>query len=733
MAWEMRTSVLRLPRFSLRFAGSGKIEDMRAFMQALYVYWYNKGFWGATVASAVDFLNTLVLFVVAVTFTMRFDWVTALTCAEAECATHHLISGLHAPYLFHTTVWGHIWGFVFLSATCGACAYELTHFVETYYLQSEIEEVAREAGIDTGFLTPLHRWRYHWQRGLNGRDGHESIGLRVGNSIALSTAGWGDFLEAICAAVGRSGSVKFGAPGEPLDPLRAVQALMQLENYLIAFHEGDAFRGTALRYVSSSVLTMLLASMFDAFRTVESRHKAMWAVRSTMVLYAVLYGAGYPFFCLYAVLKVLVKNAAQVKVNYWALSQRTWTSAAAWRFRLYNEVEHLHASRLRAGAEVAESMVARLRISNSVSRLVRRVCGTCVLVTALLTFLNPGLLIGGFIGGLTLVWWLTLTLTLYACVPEVDPREREYAYAADLEKLVSHLHFDTREWFESADIFYEHLTKHFFKNRLQTVLTSLIENLALPALLLYALYDGSVEALVEFVVQHSTTVDGIGSIAVGSDWTSSSLTGSTEGGEEGERELSDTDGATRSAHGKDSASSATLLGAATAPTGTAHSRARKVQQSVASFAAVYSGWNLRHIDGTTGEAPLATNVHDASLQLFLRDLSQRVCESSKGGAAENLSASANSFMPPVSARTEPSRAGPRETAVEEANNDEGGTAGGVLPFTAGSTTAHEREQLFVSQVLSPHYRSTRGSHTGQRHRDTITNSSNYGTGRDEVA
>lgn len=731
MAWEMRTSVLRLPRFSLRFAGSGKIEDIRAFMQSLYVYWYNKGFWGATVASAVDFLNTLVLFIIAVLFTMRFDWMTALTCAEAECATHQLVSGLHAPYIFHKTAWGYIWGFVFLSATCGACAYELVRFVETYYLQSEIEAVAREAGVDTGFLTPLHRWRYHWRRGLDGRDGHESIGLRGGgDSIALSTAGWGEFLEAVCAAVGRSGSVKFGAPGEPLDPLRAVQALMQLENFLVAIYEADALKGTALCYVSSNVLAMLLASMFDAFRTVESRHKAMWAVRSTMVLYAAFYGAGYLFFCLYSVLKVLVKNAVQVKVNYWTLSQRTWTTAAEWRFRLYNEVEHLHSGRLRAGAEVAESMVARLRISNSVSRLVRRICGTCVLVTALLSFLNPGLLIGGSIGGLTLVWWLTLALTLYACVPEVDPREREYAYAADLERLVSHLHYDAREWFESADAFYEHITTHFFKNRFQVVLINLLESLALPLLLLYALHDGSVEALVEFVVQHSTTVDGVGSIAVGSDWTAASLTGRT--GEEADHELSDADDASRSAFGKDNASSGTLLGGAattTATTGTALGRAHKVKQSVASFAAVYSGWNLRHIDGPTGEASTnaaaAPNAHNASLQTFLRDLSQRVCEFNRGGPADPLVESANFFVPPLSARTEPWRGAPRETASDDLHDSGGAAAGaGVLPFAAGSTTAHEREQLFVSQVPSSRYYSSfHASRIAQRHRD----SNNYGT------
>ncbi|CBZ35200.1 hypothetical protein, conserved [Leishmania donovani] len=699
MAWQLRASVLRVPRFTLRFPGSGRIEDMRLFTQTLYRYWYHKGFWGATVASAVDFLNTFVLFIVAVIFTMRFDWAVALSCVESECAAHPLVRGLHAPYIFRSTFWGHLWGFIFLSSTVGSCAYELARFVETYYLQYEVEEVAREAGVDTGFLTPLHRWRYHLQRGLDGRAGHEFIGLCGGDAIALSTAGWGEFLETICAAVGRSGSVKFGAPGEPLDPLRAVQGLMQLENYLIALHEADALRGTALQYVSPSVIRTLIDSMFDAFRTVESRHKCVWAVRSTMVTYAVLYGAGFLFFCVYVTLKVLVKNAAQVKVNYWALSQRMWTTEAQWRFRLYNEVEHLHACRLRAGSEVAERMVDRLRVSNSVSRFVRRVCSTCVLVTAILSFLNPALLIGSSIGGLTLVWWLTLALMLYACAPEVDPREREYAYITDLERLVDSIHYDAAEWFHSADAFYEHITTTFFKNRLLVVVTGLLESLALPVLLVYALGDGSVEALVEFVLQHSTTVDGVGSIAAGSDWSSSSLSRTPPG----EHDSGGVNHASASTHSKDADTSATLLGKPAAATGSAHKRAEKVQLSVASFAAVYSQWTLRHIDGPTGrESP--ASCQDAALNNFLRQLSLRVREAAithaaSVASADELMISRDSLAPSKSVRSERRFRVPREDAEQRIDGADGETSG--LPaFAAGSTTAHEREQLFVSQVSS---------------------------------
>ncbi|KAG5475272.1 hypothetical protein LSCM1_03383 [Leishmania martiniquensis] len=724
MAWHLRASILRAPRFTLRFAGSGKIEDMRFFTQTLYTYWYNKGYWGATVASAVNFLNTFVLFLVAVIFSMRFDWATALSCAESECAAHPLVGGLHAPYIFHSSFWGHLWGLIFLCTTVGACVYELARFVETYYLQYEVEEVAREAGVDTGFLTPLHRWRYHLRRGLDGRDGHEFIGLCGGDAIALSTAGWGEFLETMCAAVGRSGSIKFGAPGEPLDPLRAVQGLMQLENYVIALHEADALQGTALQYVSSSLIMTLIDSMLDAFRTVESRHKCVWAVRTTMVTYAALYGVGYLFFCVYATLKVLVKNAAQVKVNYWALSQRMWTTEAQWRFRLYNEVEHLHACRLRAGAEVAERMVDRLRVSNSVSRLLRRVCSTCVLVTAVLSFVNPALLIGASIGGLTLVWWLTLALMLYACVPEVDPREREYVYVNDLERLLDSIHYDAAQWFHSADAFYEHITATFFKNRLLIVVTGLLQSLALPVLLVYALRDGSVEALVEFVLQHSTTVDGVGSIAVGSDWSSFSLSGAPLE-EHDSSGINPTSASTRS---NDAELSATLLGRATAVTGSAHKRAEKVQLSVASFAAVYSQWTLRHIDGPTGRKS-PTSSQDDALNDFLRRLSHRVREAAASRVAsaasvDDLMISRDSLAPAKSARSERRFRVPREDAEQRMNGADG-EASGLPAFAAGSTTAHEREQLFVSQVSSSRhaFHLPRVTQLPQRRRET----GDYGT------
>ncbi|KAG5475530.1 hypothetical protein LSCM4_04112 [Leishmania orientalis] len=724
MAWHIRTSALRVPRSSLRFAGSGRIEDMRLFTQTLYTYWYHKGYWGATVASAVDFLNTLVLFSVVVIFTMRFDWATALSCAEADCAVHPLVIGLHAPYIFRSTFWGHLWGLIFLSTTVGSCVYELARFVETYYLQYEVEEVAREAGVDTGFLTPLHRWRYHLRRGLDGRDGHEFIGLCGGDTIALSTAGWGEFLETMCAAVGRSGSVKFGAPGEPLDPLRAVQGLMQLENYVVALHEADALQGTALQYVSPGVIMTLIDSMFDAFRTVESRHKCVWAVRTTMVTYAVLYGAGYFFFCVYVTLKVLVKNAAQVKVNYWALSQRMWTTEAQWRFRLYNEVKHLHACRLRAGAEVAERMVDRLRVSNSVSRLLRRISSACVLVTAVLSFLNPALLIGASIGGLTLVWWLTLALMLYACVPEVDPREREYVYVTDLERLLDSIHYDAAQWFQSADAFYEHITATFFKNRLLIVLNGLLQSLALPFLLVYALRDGSVEALVEFVLQHSTTVDGVGSIAVGSDWSAFSLSGAPLD----EHDSSGTNPASASTRSNDADLSATLLGRATAVTGSAHKRAEKVQLSVASFAAVYSQWTLRHIDGPTGRKTPAS-CQDVALDDFLRHLSHRVREAAATHVAsaalvDDQIISRDSLALTKSAQSERRFRVAREAAEQRMDGADDET-GGLPAFAAGSTTAHEREQLYVSQVLSSRHALyfSRGTQPPPRHREA----GDYGT------
>lgn len=698
----MMLSVLRPPRFSLRYEGSGKIEDMRFFMKVLYSYWYCKGCWGATASAIVDFLNTVALLVTCVIFTMRFDWTAALQCSEAECETKKLVYGLHFPYLIHHTFWGRLFGGVLLCSTIGSCFYEAVRCIEAYYIQRELEAIVVEAGVDTGFATPLHRWWHQWKLRRGVHSDREAMGLRSGDRLVLSTAGWGTFLEHICASVGRSGIVRFCSNSEPLDPLRAVQALMQIENFLIAVYEYDALRGSVLHHCSPSMISKLISSIFDAFHTVESRYKSIGAMRQTALMYAVMYLVGFWFFFVYSFVKVLVKNAAQFKTDYWIFSQGMWTPSAEWRFRLYNEVDYLHSCRLRVGRDIAARMVDRLRISNSLSRFVRRMCSICVFVSIVLSFLNPALLIGGSIGGLTLVWWLTIALMLYVCFPEADPTAREYAYAVDLAKLVGSIHYSASEWFESAEQFCDHLTALLYQNRLLVMARGLVETICTPFILLYAMQDGGIEQLVEFIIQNATTVDGVGSIATGCDWQSGTTHGDPLSADESNLDAcshSNTPGFDASSAGLVH-NAATISGTATpfsgwtgsSPTGSL-SHSEKVRLSIASFAAVYSQWTLRLMDGpVVGDE---AGADETSLPVFLRSLNARV----RGATAaerytEEFASIHESMASPFTTQEHQSFYGQHGMPTDEEIRQ----SSSFLVFGPDLTTAHDRERLFVSQV-----------------------------------
>lgn len=720
-----------VPRFTLRLEGSGTIADMHSFMTCLYQYWYHKGYWGVVTSSIVDFLNVFALFIVAFIFTMRFDWVVALRCDEAECATSTLIHGVSRPYVFRRTFGGYLFGFVFLASTLAACVYEGVMLAETLYVHLEVEQIVRDAGVDTGFLTPLHRWWHEWQRSrLLSEDGpHEAVSLRGGGGCVLATSTWGDLLQCVCDAFRRSPHLKGASTGVEMDVLLAVQTLMQQDNYLIALCEGDLLNQGALLYMDADTLQFLVSLLFDAFHTVDSRLDVLaWRVKEAVVRYVVMYVVFYPFFATYSVVKVLVKNAAQFKSNYREFSRREWTERARWTFRLYNEVDHLQACRLANGREIAGRMVEHLTVSNSLSRLVRRTSSTCVLVTIIVSFLNPSLLIVGRVGGLTFVWWLTLALLLYAMFSDEDPREREYVYTADLELLVQSIHHTEDEWYTSGDAFLHRLTQSFFRSRVYLICSDLLRTLLKPLVLVWAVRDGSFDGLISYVQRVSVTLDGVGSVAAGCVFEDERRTddgrSGDSGAEEGEEEQPlGTSGERARLHSTHRVASTTAANRSSVVLGSRAAHAEKVKRSIASFAGVYSQWMLQHLDNATtgsndGASLDASEGGRPSLRVFLRGLNERVCQRVDSLSRLPLDASAlgpmtaegqlllssqGSWAPGFSARNVPNpprEGGERDGAIGQSS---------ALPFVMG-TTAHERERLFVSQVMdTPHVPATRHS------------------------
>ncbi|KEG15118.1 putative proteasome regulatory non-ATPase subunit [Trypanosoma grayi] len=627
---------VRTPSFSLRYQGNGRIEDVHLFMRCLYAFWYFKGLWNTCVASFVDFLNSLVVFAAVLFLTMIFDWSVAMTCDEVSCVNATLVRGMHTPTVFGM---GHMMlGLVLLISSFAALCYELVKFVETCRLQSELETMLRTV-VDTGYVTPVHRLVHVWRSMRARAEGHEEVCL-TGELTFVGNMSWGGFLDTVCEHIQQDRS--FGiVEHHAFDSLRAVQALMVYDNHIITLYQHGILERGTLKYSDERLLKILICGMFDEFNTLRVGRNQVQLVRLQVVKYFCVYALLYPFVVTLSVMRVLVKNAAMMRSDWGNYMSRDWNSRALWTFRLYNEVPHILSARMLLGRQTAVEMVRRLQPYSSGGRFVRRTASAIVLIVVSLAFLNSALLVAGSIGGISLLWWLSAALVAFSVFSEKESFQREYNHLADLEKLVKLVHYSQKEWFHSGDTFYNTLTWDFLKSRFFLIVSDLARTLFMPLILLGILCDGSIPELVECVYNESVRVDGLGSVARGSAFGVQVGDGGGDGG-------------------SDSVSPLSYF-------------SQKDANSIASFCSIYSGWLLRRLLAVdevvkaTGETATAPTVLDR----FVANLHKKVDVHSRERQGEPLQVTSGTL-----------------------------NAGWCQSESWEQSTAHEREQLFVSQVMT---------------------------------
>ncbi|ORC91620.1 putative proteasome regulatory non-ATPase subunit [Trypanosoma theileri] len=572
----------RLPSFSLRYQGSGRLEDVHLFMTCLYRFWYYKGLWSTCLASCVDFLNSVVIFFVVLFLTMMLDWPVALTCDEVSCGNSTLVHGLHSPALFGV---GHLLiASILLLATFVALCYEFLKFLETCFLQKELESMLKPI-VDGGYLTPLHRLVHLWRVMRARSEGHEEVHL-TGDLPFIGNMSWGNFLDTVCAEIQRDRNFGVVAHRE-FDSLRAVQALMVYDNYFITLYQHGILDHKTLKYADERLLKILLCGMFDEFNTLDSGKDQISLVQRQVLKYFVFYTLLYPFVVTLFLLRVLVKNAAMMRSDWGNYISRDWNNRARCTFRLYNEVPHILSARISAGRQTAIHMVERLQPYSPGTRFIRRTSSAIVFVTVFLSLLNTSLLVSGSVAGISLIWWLSIALIAFSICSGDPPVHREYNYVSDLNKLIDELHYSQENWLFSGDSFYHAITWDFLRSRFSLILGDIIRTLLMPFILIGILYDGSIPAFVDCINHCSVRVDGLGSVARDSVFDYQ---------DQSEEELSP------GKHFND-----------------------KCAKSIASFCSVYAGWAKRCMlaAAPTIEDSGAASTSNA-LSQFVLDLHERV-------------------------------------------------------------------------------------------------------------
>ncbi|PWV19686.1 hypothetical protein C3747_9g240 [Trypanosoma cruzi] len=631
---------IRVPSFSLRYQGNGRIEDVHLFMRCLYQIWYFRGPWGCCLASCVDFLNSVVLFCAIFFLALMFDWSAALNCDEVSCGNVTLVHGIHLPTILGTNHM--VLAFVLLLSSFMATCYEFLKFVETCSLQSELNGMLC-GFVDCGYITPVHRF-LHMCRAMRARaHGHEEMHL-TGEPKFIGDLSWGSFLDLVCERIQKDRAFGVVAYKE-FDSLRAVQALMVYDNYFIALHQHGILEKGTLKYVDNDLLKILICGLFDEFNTLKTGKNQVSLVRWQVLKYLAFYVLLYPFVVTLSLLRVLVKNAAVMRSDWGNYMTRDWSNHAQWTFRLYNEVPHILSARLSMGRVIAVDMVLKLKSYSSTERFIRRTASTIVFVTVILSFLNAPLFISGSVGGIPFVWWLSIALVAFTICAEKVPVQREYNYQADLNRLILQLHYWKDEWFYSGEKFYTALTRDFLKSRFFVIIEDLAHTFFMPIILLGVLFDGSISELVDVVFNESVSVDGLGSVSKGSAFELLC-------GDDGD------DNVTASYFNEKSA------------------------KSIASFSSIYAGWSAKRLQAAA-ETEMTETAESGvfskkALDTLVRNLHEEI------NAQKHTEQPRDTTQNFVGAPTDSVHEGFFQSKLWEQSN------------------AHEREQLFVSQVMSSH-------------------------------
>jgi autophagy-related protein 9 len=546
--------------------------------------------------AVVDVLKCGVLALSIFVLGFMVNWDSVLTCGtELECQQTPVI---HNPS-FQTVPGAHtlLLMILFLSALV-ACLYECKRCTETVYLQYELHDLLSNT-IDCGPRSPLHTLRDIWFRYRASASGHEELPL--GDNIPLlSDLSWSEFLHLFCSVIQKERSLAIHRQ-QRFDELRAIQALMVYDNYFIALHQKllhpestHGFSGPAISLIDQSILRFLIQSLFDSSNCLDVAVDQRRAIGEKLFKYLIAYWAFYPFFVSHALVKMVVKNVAAFRARPSEFLDRQWTEKSWWAFRLFNEVPHVTDERLVAAQTLANDMLGRIRRPSPISKFVERLAATIIVAILFLSFMNPAVLMGGVVSHRSLVWWLSTWFLVFTAFHVSELPLREYNHKKDLLKLCHLIHYEAPEWRVSGSRWASSAQWDYFQSRWYVLGAALAKTLLMPLILLKLYFDESIPLLVEVIQEHSSRVDGIGSIASDADFSHNP-------------NLAPHPHPLRLCRAGASSNDAPAFGG---------DQTYKHEKSIASFASVYPRWRRRAVSGAQDSAAAELGLQEYLTILF---------------------------------------------------------------------------------------------------------------------
>jgi autophagy-related protein 9 len=507
-------------------------HDLDLFLARLYRYWEEKGFYSIVTARILN--------IIALAFTIL--------------ASGFLLVGLDRRALREATCLWHgectFWdvavktkvfqdGFTLWNVACSCYlivvtaywVFSLTHFVQEL----------------RGFIQVRHFFLAHM--GMTDR--------------VVASSSWPEIASRVVAS---QASVRL-CLAKDLNELELVERIMRRENYLIGMLDSGilslhppipGLRQHLMftKTVEWNLYWCLLDPIFD---------EKTYSVRSSFLsdeaglqcrfrMMAILNAVLSPFLLVFLVIYFFMKNAEALYHHPSMMGARRWSPLTWWQVREFNELPHFVSQRLGAGHAAAERYISLFPsyVLSHISRFVAFVAGSFAALLLALTITDERFLERELVGGRQTVWWLALLGVVLAASRSLivmeDSSEMNLDPGLALLEVAVHTHHFPLHWQGRAHTLeVQNEFKAMFRYRASLFVEELFSVIITPLLLWFSLPECASDIL-KFVRENTITVEGVGDVCALSYGS-----GKREAFDQGKRE-----------------------------------------QSIASFAATYPGWNPPH-------------------------------------------------------------------------------------------------------------------------------------------
>eukprot|EP01064_Diplonema_japonicum_P031242 TRINITY_DN5522_c2_g2_i1.p1 TRINITY_DN5522_c2_g2~~TRINITY_DN5522_c2_g2_i1.p1 ORF type:complete len:729 (+),score=116.07 TRINITY_DN5522_c2_g2_i1:50-2188(+) len=216
-----------------------------------------------------------------------------------------------------------------------------------------------------------------------------------------------------------------------LNELNMAQCIMRSENYLISFVNTGVFKLNSLNTTTVQIVKELMIGYFfeinseNALSTrkkdAETTATTVFRLKIYLILGAIFLILGSPFVLAWRVAYKSFRYGLMFKSEPGKLVMRTWSLEALWKFREFNELDHVFDMRMYNSRRVAQEYIEKY--PNGVERIAA-VTFTFMLTGLLgfmivLSLLNDAALLHVTVHGRSLLWWLSILSAVVGSVTQL--------------------------------------------------------------------------------------------------------------------------------------------------------------------------------------------------------------------------------------------------------------------------------------------------------------------------